>query len=73
MLAPSDNESEEDAEDGVLVVYSDEKMDFNVVDNQTIAHTTTPIPVPPSKEEIVMSATKTEDDEDTDEEIDIMC
>lgn len=69
MLAPSDNESDEETEDGMLVVYSDEKMDFNVVDNQTIAHSSTPIPL--SREEEAMA--KLEEEENDDEEIDIMC
>ncbi|CEG63486.1 hypothetical protein RMATCC62417_00620 [Rhizopus microsporus] len=70
MLAPSDGESEEDAEDGVLVVYSDEKMDFNVVDNCTIVHSSEPIPVPVKKED--MMAISNNADEEEDEEIDIL-
>ncbi|KAI9251718.1 hypothetical protein BY458DRAFT_493564 [Sporodiniella umbellata] len=67
MLAPSDNESEDDAEDGMLVVYSDEKMDFNVLDNQTIAHSSSPILSTPEQASITLET------EETDEEIDIMC
>ncbi|GAA5809930.1 hypothetical protein MFLAVUS_003345 [Mucor flavus] len=77
MLAPSDNEAEEDSEDSVLVVYSDEQMDLDVVDNQTIMHQE-PVPVQliSNESEVVAIATArtdTEDCEDTDEDIDIMC
>lgn len=77
MLAPSDNEADEDSEDSVLVVYSEEQMDLEVVDNRTIMHQV-PVPVQliSTKTEVVAIAaatTDTEDSEDTDEDIDIMC
>lgn len=77
MLAPSDNEADEDSEDSVLVVYSDEQMDLQVVDNRTIMHQV-PVPVQliSTQTEVVAIATATtdtEDSEDTDEDIDIMC
>lgn len=77
MLAPSDNEADEDSEDSVLVVYSEEQMDLEVVDNCTIMHQV-PVPVQliSTQTEVVAIAsatTDTEDGEDTDEDIDIMC
>lgn len=74
MLAPSDNEADDDSEDSVLVVYSDEQMDLGVVDNQTIMHQT-PAPVQLISEQITTTTLVTEvgNNEDTDEEIDIMC
>ncbi|KAI8075078.1 hypothetical protein BC940DRAFT_328675 [Gongronella butleri] len=38
LLASDDNDDDEATENNVLIVYSDEKMDFGVVDNQTIVH-----------------------------------
>lgn len=74
MLAPSDNEADDDSEDSVLVVYSDEQMDLGVVDNQTIMHQTL-APVQLISEQITTTTSVAEvgNNEDTDEEIDIMC
>jgi hypothetical protein len=72
MLAPSDNESgedDEDEDDSPIVVYGEEKMDFGVVDNQTIMHQSS-LPVQVISEVVNTSMT---DNEDTDEEIDILC
>ncbi|OBZ80946.1 hypothetical protein A0J61_11006 [Choanephora cucurbitarum] len=71
MLAPSDNEDNEDEDDNSpLIVFGDEKMDFGVVDNRTIIHQ---VPVISSHSEVVVMASVDEDEnEDTDEEIDIM-
>jgi hypothetical protein len=72
MLAPSDNESgeeDDEEEDSPLVVYGEEKMDFGVVDNQTIMHQSS-LPVQVISEVVRSSMT---DNEDTDEEIDILC
>ncbi|KAI8370935.1 hypothetical protein BD560DRAFT_396376 [Blakeslea trispora] len=72
MLAPSDNEDNDDEDDNSpLIVFGDEKMDFGVVDNRTIIHQ---VPVISNKSEVVVVASVDEDEnEDTDEEIDIMC
>lgn len=69
MLAPSDNESGDEEDDSPLVVYGEEKMDFGVVDNQTIMHQSS-LPVQVISEVVNTSVT---DNEDTDEEIDILC
>ncbi|KAI8148584.1 hypothetical protein BJV82DRAFT_592643 [Fennellomyces sp. T-0311] len=52
-----------------LIVYGDEKMDFNVKDNKTIVHESTApvVPVVP-----VVTPPVIDDEEDLDEEIDIM-
>jgi hypothetical protein len=77
MLAPSDNEADEDSEDSVLVVYSDEQMDLGVVDNRTIMHQVNSVQLISTESEVVAIATsvvtETEGCEDTDAEIDIMC
>lgn len=78
MLVPSDNEADEDSEDSVLVVYSDEQMDLDVVDNRTIMHQAdTPLQLISTESEVVAIASstviETEGSEGTDEEIDIMC
>ncbi|KAI9305953.1 hypothetical protein BJ944DRAFT_229925 [Cunninghamella echinulata] len=58
----------------VLIVYSDEQMDFGVVENQTIVHqpstTTSPTTESFVSQPIIMNNNDDEDDED--EEIDIM-
>ncbi|KAI8968707.1 hypothetical protein BDB01DRAFT_147798 [Pilobolus umbonatus] len=70
MLAPSDNEEEDDEQDeGVLMLYSGEQMDLAVVDNKTIAHQPVSVPSPITQ----VTAVTIEENEDTDEEIDIMC
>lgn len=70
-LLPSDGEESGPCEEGTLIVYSDEQMDFGVTDNKTIVHepsttpaiNSTPLPQLPVPDD---------DDDDVDEEIDIM-
>ncbi|KAI8640191.1 hypothetical protein BD408DRAFT_484255 [Parasitella parasitica] len=68
MLAPSDDE--EDENDSLLVVYGEEKMDLAVIENCTITHQ---MPVTATEQIVTLSPVIEEDNEDTDEEIDIMC
>lgn len=69
-------ETDDDQPEGTLIVYSDEKMDFNVKDNQTIVHEASPIstPVPTSPAQVSLSPSSTPSaiEEEDDEEIDIM-
>lgn len=69
-------ETDDDQPEGTLIVYSDEKMDFNVKDNQTIVHEASPIstPVPTSPAQVSLSPSSTPSaiEEEEDEEIDIM-
>ncbi|KAI8888831.1 hypothetical protein K501DRAFT_329681 [Backusella circina FSU 941] len=80
MLAPSDDDSDDDEMTApettdVLVVFSDEQMDLRVVDNQTIAHTSSCMSS--SDDDLLLSsaplAMSAEEEEDDDDEIDIMC
>lgn len=71
MLAPSDDEDNEDEEDSSpLVVFGEEKMDLGVIDNCTIMHQ---VPVIEAEQIVTLSSVVEDDNEDTDEEIDIMC
>ena len=71
MLAPSDDEDNEDEEDdSPLVVFGEEKMDLGVIDNCTIMHQ---VPVIETEQVVTLSSVVEDDNEDTDEEIDIMC
>ncbi|KAF1800244.1 hypothetical protein V8B55DRAFT_1368542 [Mucor lusitanicus] len=71
MLAPSDDEDNEDDEDNSpLVVFGEEKMDLGVIDNCTIMHQ---VPVIEAEQIVTLSSVVEDDNEDTDEEIDIMC
>ncbi|GAN09560.1 hypothetical protein MAM1_0274d09090 [Mucor ambiguus] len=71
MLAPSDDEDNEDDEDSSpLVVFGEEKMDLGVIDNCTIMHQ---VPVIEAEQIVTLSSVVEDDNEDTDEEIDIMC
>ncbi|KAK4513151.1 uncharacterized protein ATC70_012946 [Mucor velutinosus] len=71
MLAPSDDEDNEVEEDSSpLVVFGEEKMDLGVIDNCTIMHQ---VPVIEAEQIVTLSSVVEDDNEDTDEEIDIMC
>ncbi|KAJ8660877.1 hypothetical protein O0I10_003521 [Lichtheimia ornata] len=70
-------ETDDDQPEGTLIVYSDEKMDFNVKDNQTIVHeaspVSTPVPTSPSSiAQVSLSSPSAIEEEEEDEEIDIM-
>ncbi|CEP16018.1 hypothetical protein [Parasitella parasitica] len=68
MLAPSDDE--DDDNDDLLVVFGEEKMDFDVIENCTITHQ---VPVIEIEQIVTLPPTVDEENEDTDEDIDIMC
>jgi hypothetical protein len=74
MLAPSDDdddeENQEEEDDSPLVVFGEETMDLEVIDNCTIMHQ---VPVIEAEQIVTLSSVVEEDNEDTDEEIDIMC
>ncbi|KAI8391108.1 uncharacterized protein BYT42DRAFT_182210 [Radiomyces spectabilis] len=75
MLLPSDNEDDNDGEEEeVLVLFSDEQMDFAVIDNQTIVHQSERAveekPLPTSVALVYDDGVR--EDSENEEEIDIM-
>ncbi|KAI9318623.1 hypothetical protein BX666DRAFT_1929810 [Dichotomocladium elegans] len=72
MFQGSDGDDSSDDE-GTLIVFSNEQMDFNVKDNKTIVHAPSRPSTPePSPAVLMVSNDALEDEEDEDEEIDIM-
>ncbi|ORX59612.1 hypothetical protein DM01DRAFT_1381170 [Hesseltinella vesiculosa] len=69
LLASDEDDQDEATQNNVLIVYSDEQMDFGVVDNQTIAHQPSATPSAATSPNLMHEDMDVDED---DEEIDIM-